>query len=970
MTKHKKYRILGVGFLLLAVLSLSLLAPTYAVETTEASGETVTELTCVELAEKYGLYIEAGENTNEYVVIRDSTLACGDSASKSVPLQVIAINNEAVENGDKLETEDGKITVTAELKTSGNMEYMTVTFKNLNDENETLDVKYEVETHAANNANIGSEPNTQYYARCATFRAEVAALDSTAQAYYVDAISYCWKERVPVGANYTDEELELKIERAKASWTAFNSTTTAVSTTFMEEFNRIKKNAGTVHKYTDTVPNAANAIQLKCKYNALPTAGTTYTNAYGEVINANGDIVNPDGTVLSDGDDTYSYMNKDYYFASKTEESGTVVYTYNYAPGNTKTVTQSNVCKRTCEEAVKVEYGPPVASKAGLCFEYQVKVTSYVTCKSTFSADKPDQPTNYCNPGVRCVSPSGTVRGKPQAGPNSDYETCIYGCDGGQYTQECSVKCYNEVYATSEDNKIKLSVNYEDAQVQKLAKSTSTSRSSSGYSLETCKADNANAYGCYYYDNGTIRWSRNDSITYNQCDITSAGRWYIDTGYGVGDLCTTTSYRNYKYVIDGDGFRRADYGWSLCKDKCSWQSNCGTDTYLNPGTISKDYKSNEAEYENARAACAGAATCSTSTATFTIAVKYDTKDKDGTTTTVNKVYFPYSETKQNPVEDANEYDTIPKATLNSNGTVSKDSIILSKGGCYTDSSVGNKYMTEWSFPGTYIHNKTGEITFKVPSDTSGWYYENSKFCMPLNATSVNTKWWEWYKMGSQCYTDAEIQAELAGTAGTSNGYNIEAITNNFGYFNWNFDIGCFYAIRNEVCEVNNKKCCNTPPPTCPDCPVDKSGVNYVVRTIDREDMFPNAPVAGVVSTDTRETGFNWTDGAKITEFKNSQYKVDPLALIIEIESTADELYNNDTKYLDYQFYLTPTSLRQLRKYNENYNYGEWLGVTKEVNGINTYISNLWNSVGTESGYNLRNITGAVLETGDPGVNNE
>lgn len=972
MIKHKKYRILGVGFLLLAVLSLSLVAPTYAVESGETGGETVTELTCVELAEKYGLYIEAGENTNEYDVIRDSTLACGDSASKGVPLQVIAVNGVPIDNGAKLESENGKITVSAGLLTSGNMEYMTVTFQNLNDVNETLDVKYEVEKLSATGASIGSEANTQYYGRCASFRAEVATMDASSQDYYYDAISYCWSQYVPVGSNYTEDELNAKIERAKASWNAFNSTTTAVSATFMEEFNRIKTNAGKVsgHTYTGSVPDSANALQLKCKYNVLPTAGTTYTNTYGEVINADGDIVNSNGTVLSDGDSTYSYMNKDYYYATKTEESGTVVYTYNYAPGNTKTVTQSNVCKRTCEEAVKVEYGPPVASKAGLCFEYQVKVTSYVTCKSTFSADKPDHPTTYCNPGVRCVSPSGTVRGKPQAGPNSDYETCIYGCDGGQYTQECSVKCYNEVYATTDDNKIKLAVNYEDAQVQKLAKSTSTSRTTSGYSLEQCKTDNANAYGCYYYDNGTIRWSRNSNITYNSCDITSAGRWYIDTGYGKNDLCQTTSSRNYSYIIDGDGFRRADYGWSLCQDKCSWQSDCGTEMYLNPGTISKDYKANEAEYENARAACAGAATCTTSTATFTIAIKYDTLNEETGVTTVNKVYFPYSQTKKNPKEDSKEYDSIPKATLNANGTVTNDSIILDKAGCYNNKEAENRYMTEWSFPGTYIHNKTGEITFKVPDDTSGWYYENNKFCMPLNAESVNTKWWEWAKLGNHCYTDAEIQAELAGKAGTSNGYNIEAITNKFGYFNWNFNIGCFYAIRNEICEINNNKCCNTPIPPCTDCPPEKTGVNYMVRTIDREDMFPNAPIAGVVSTDTRETGFNWTDAAKVTDFKNSAYKVDPLALIAEIESTSTELYNKDSKYLDYQFYLTPTTLRQIRKYNDNYDYGEWMGVTKEINGINAYVSNLWNSVGTETQYNLRNITGAVLETGDPGVNNE
>ena len=965
MKKHKKYRILGVTILLLAVISLSFTAPTYAEETTtNENGENETTLTCTDLAEKYGIYIESGTGANEYVVIRDAALACGDTASADVPLQVIAINGVAQTNGPKLEGSNTKITVEANLMTVGQMEYMSVTFKNLNNENETLEVRYEVESLDSSGNTLSQEANTNYNGICATFRAEVAAMDTESQNYYKETLSYCWKTTVPTGTNYTESEVQTKIDRAKANWSSFTSSSTAVSTTFLQEFNRIKANAqklGNTYNSKSAIPNSANAIQLKCKYNYLPTSGATYTNAYGETINENGDIVQADGTVISDGDDTYAYLNKDYYYATNTETTGSIVYTYNYAPGNTKTVTQSNVCKRTCEESVKVEYGPPVASKAGLCFEYQVKVTSYVKCASEFTGTPPSQTTSYCSPGVKCKSPSGVERSKPQAGPTTEYETCIYECDGGEYSQECSVKCYNEVYADTEDTKIKLALNYEDAKAVKLANT-----SSSSYSLEQCQADNASYGGCYYYEGSTIKWGR--SIAYNKCSRSSAGRWYQETGYG--SICTWSGGR--QYIVDSDGFLRGDYGGSLCNDTCSWKTDCGTNVYLNPGTIAGDYRSNMEEYEAARASCAGAATCTTSTADFTIAIKYDTsKETSGTTTTtINKVYFPYSTVVENPVEDNDEYSSLPKATLNANGTVSNDSIILSKGGCYTDRTVGNKYMTEWSFPGTYIHNKTGEIAFKVPEDTSGWYYENDKFCMPLNAKSVNTKWWEWYKLGNTCYTNAEIEAELAGKTGTSNGYNIEAITNTFGYFGWNFEVSCFYGLRNEICDVDeNTQCCKKT--TCEGEECDTTGaISYMVRTVDRQDIFPNTGAEDSESGNIREIGFNWTDGASISTYKNSSYVVDPLALIQSIQTNANQLYSDDATYLDYQFYLTPSTLRQIREYNTKYDYGEWMGVVQEKNGINTYISNLWNSVGTESSYNLQNISGAVIKTGEPGVNNE
>ena len=966
MKQYKKYRILGVVALILAVVSIGLLVPAYA---NPEQGQTEEQLTCQDLAERYGLYIVAGDADNTYKLFREGSYAeaCGNKEGNDLDLQIIKVNNVDVPNGAILSKAGDSATVTAQLIKSGESEYMTVTLKNLEPpegiEEEIITVKYEIQVLAGGDRPETYETNNLYNdaSTCVALRNEVAGMDASAKAFFQDDLSYCWKTSVPAGTNYTKAELETKIARSKATWSAYTAERVTVSPSFQQEFNRIKANAERVGNTYNSESQAAQRKTLKCNYQYLPIAGKTYTNAYGETINKDGDVISPNN--VSDGSTSYAYMNKDYYYATDVKKFGSVEYVYNYAPGKDPgRETKTNVCTRTCRESVKVEYGAPIASKAGLCFSYQVKVTSYVLCESEFDAPKPKKPGS-CNPGVRCVSPSGTVRGKPQAGPTEDFEQCISKCDGGKYTQKCSVKCYNEVYAKESDEKeIKLALTPGSAVATPLA-------SRSNYSLSDCKAEHSD--GCYYYSGGSIHWSSNAS--YNKCERSSLGRYYNDIGYGT--LCHWSGGR--QYIADGDGFVRGDYGGALCDDHCEWTSGGCSGKYLNPNTSGRDYNANMESYDKARLACLAAATCTSKTANVTISIKYDA-DVEKNNTMVEEtitVDFPIG-LNTDKVTSRGEGATVEDTFED------KRSTLLARAGCYlADKSNELDYMVEWSFPGTYIHNKTGEITFKFQEeDTSGWYFEDNKFCMPLNAKSVNTKWWEWYKVagtdfGKTCYTKSEIEAELNST-NKANGYNINAVANNYGHFGWNFDINCFYAIRNEICNVDEtnaagKKCCK------PDTPNDTScGTNgascYIVRTIDREDMFPNAPIAGMETQKTRKIGFNWTDAAKITGVKNPDYQVNPVELIEHIQNNANEIYNNDNVYLDYQFYLTPETLRKIKKYNDKYAYDEWNGKMVEKNGIYVYLSNLWNGAegSIESNINLRNISGAVLKTGDPGVNNE
>ena len=68
--------------------------------------------------------------------------------------------------------------------------------------------------------------------------------------------------------------------------------------------------------------------------------------------------------------------NRKYLRASQITESKLQYYYYHYSPGR-KTKYDGTAggdpvkCSVECKEAVEVEYGPPVASKGGLCFEYK-----------------------------------------------------------------------------------------------------------------------------------------------------------------------------------------------------------------------------------------------------------------------------------------------------------------------------------------------------------------------------------------------------------------------------------------------------------------------------------------------------------------------------------------------------------------------------------------------------------------------
>lgn len=664
---------------------------------------------------------------------------------------------------------------------------------------------------------------------------------------------------------------------------------------YAKNHNDAKKNGSITHTTSFTCdPNRFYYDTTKYKSKITKADGTVDDQDKNSPYEHLDGISFPNDNRNSDDPVTY-YVNKKYLYDSEEHTINNYTYKYHFNPdGAVKTETVS--CKVKCEEGVVVEYGPPVASKAGLCFQYKIKVTSNVRCYMSEQPPKPQQ-YNTCTPAPLCVTKSGT--GYRQGGPNEDYDSCVKECDGGKYSKKCTKKCYKKVYGSTTTTKTSTS---------NRAYST-TKLSDSDFSLATCQAMNGG--GCYQRVDGQIYWKSTNN---------SEGRWYAISGWH-----NTARGRSGEYEVFDNGIYRHVYSnGQICQDSCSW-TGCDGDVYLNPGFADKDWKNNMETYADLLRDCQAATSCSESTATFAIKVNYSTEDSgsDG-----KWIYFPYS-TKN----DKNSKDQLPSVgSKNTTTTVNnKNSTILSYDGCYQDNDEKGKfYQAEWSFPGSWINNKTGEISYVDKSGSKGWRTMPNKFCVPLDAKNVNTKWWNYFYSKVLSGTNSsfkDYQKECFGESSSTgvDKYNIVGDTTKFGKFNWNVTVSCFYAL-NGGNKTDSNTCTNT----------SKSRV----RSVDLENLFPakdgsKSDVNGV----GRKPGFNWSSYASTKNVAESGMAVDPSLYLTDVQNLGYTVYAND--YLDYEFDLSPSDLKQLRTITKesNHNYTSYSGTSSvsKKTGVTRYV---------------------------------
>lgn len=724
-----------------------------------------------------------------------------------------------------------------------------------------------------------------------------------------------------------------------------------------QKFTIEKDKNGRMIKYEDGNKqiNPGTALPFKCDY----------------TVKANGTT----GTSSADGSEYY--VNKKYLYGEGTIKINLGQYRYTGEYANTKVATAS--CEIKCEEVVKVEYGPPVASKAGLCFEYKVKVTSRVNCEGKTPTAPPKQVV--CTPTPYCKHKNGKVW--HMAGPNEDFDECVQSCDGGKYSDKCVNKCYKQVYGESI---VRQTTGYEIAYEDTLALDTGInsidvlyeykmkdgkivwdvggtttrkkSKTKGGTRQDWSRAVSADSYWHRHH-----KWG-NALSTYNLytkqgipeklgCDDLSCW-WKANTKGECGKA------GNYRYLNHPNVYKK-----TYTKNGRTYTRKDGKD-YSGQSDYELDRKYNKELYDRLVTQCKAYASCNTTTAEFTISASYTEKGK----TTKQTINFPYTENN-----DKNAKDTIKNNdTTTACPTDIASTTILSSAGCYNCSSNGidtgdtekdeagkkKMYMTEWSFPGTWIHNKTGKISYK-PVSTGAWRKIKEKFCLPLNVANTNAKWYNYYQAqinGSdtsytynnpdyirniQCPDGTEVKnvceyknSQFGSDDEKEIDYNINASTRKFGWYEWDIDISCFYAINDLFPKVKETDNCSLL--TC-------SSEKYRIRSVDLGNLFP----AKEGEDASRNPGFNWTSFASQTA-KDANYKSTPSNYATWIQAKGTDVYSDN--YLDYEVNLTKEDISNIKKTVNgvlNKNYTDWQGET-EVNSVVNYKSTLIRQTLTNTKY--------------------
>lgn len=664
-------------------------------------------------------------------------------------------------------------------------------------------------------------------------------------------------------------------------------------------------------KYDDVVKKAANstkgeARQFKCKSKVSQT--------YAEAIK---------------NDTNYYKDNVKYMYGSGERTYNAGSYKYHFQ--NEKVTTKGEAqCKVVCEEAVIVKYGPPVATRAGACFEYKIKVESRVSC---YMSQKPQKPKVYkevCTPHPRCVSTYGAVYN--QGGPSEDYDSCINECDGGKYTDKCNNKCYQEVYGKSE-----LPITYNTEKTADSAGDADMTEAEYRRIAESASG----SHGGYYYreggitSGGEIKWRGGGK-----------GRWYYYHAWG---------FAGHNYSVIRNGIPRTP----VCTDSCSWiEGSCSGLKYINYGLSDHDKELNKKIYNKAVDKCKAKAVCTTATATYTISADYKKPTSENHYTSVT-VDFPKTGSKKDKLSTCKE-----ETKVNTFGT--DKSTLLDYKGCYAEScSDENYYMTEWSFPDNWVRKKTGEVSYTKPEPTDGWRTKPNKYCLPPDAGPVNPDWARWYYRTVEKVPEGYVcpwETTGSSNVGKASTYNIKGNTTHFGYYEWNIDLNCFYAIDDSYTDTSKDdgsiECKKTPNP------------EYRIRTVTNNELFPSdsrSTTSG--GTTGRTPGYNWTADSSLTEqVIIPEYANDPTKVKEYIQRVGNSIYNNKD-YIDYEFVLTPKDLNRIKEYNKTLSSFDMfcgeiqdkpttLGKVQYETGITSYRSNLFRS-GIEANNNWQECNTAA-----------
>ncbi len=644
-----------------------------------------------------------------------------------------------------------------------------------------------------------------------------------------------------------------------------------------------------------------------------------------------------------------------------------------YYVGPAKKSSSLKGCETTCKEEIEVNFSDPVATQAGMCFQYLIEIKSKVVCKSTYKGELPKM-KQVCYPSPSCVS------GKTSyvvGGPNEDFDNCVQSCDNGEYSQKCINKCYNQVYKNKKTTTKKASsVN------SSITANLLTFESNSYYNYLMLASRN----GIPAYSNSNDRclnMSATELYNYKQKNPGghySGNKWVIDDAnclpigpyYFRSVAQTDLTLRMVKaqftygripsrgYTPDGNGILKDNYvNGNMCTDKCTWVGSCPADSVLTETIAREQYEKELKEYQQNKSACETTTNVCNGTACESENTEYkiiatNRKETDPTADDEKNL-------KDEELEKETKYRFVYKSSQCLNENKAKDNpkgnrpvdILLFDGSCEDGEKDEWNYHNIITFPKAWINNKTGSV-YDKGTPTNKEYYTDSgnQFCTRLNSAPVNTAWYEWkVQQNAKELTDAEKS-----TITKDIEYNIKGKIKNYGYFDWNFDINCFYALIKDPATCTGTSCKDSNNKTSTQSPV----TNAKFRSISLTNLFPKTSTGK-----DRKIGFNWTCNA--TNLENKDYPVQPVALKNKIEKEGDNVYNDSN--IDYEIKLTPETIKKIRAYNANNNkdyskssdkYG--MSLSKEKSGITIYKSDFL--------HKSENISSAVIKSGVIGCNDQ
>ena len=303
--------------------------------------------------------------------------------------------------------------------------------------------------------------------------------------------------------------------------------------------------------------------------------------------------------------------------------------------------------------------------------------------------------------------------------------------------------------------------------------------------------------------------------------------------------------------------------------------------------------------------------------------------------------------------DGKEYvftvDSTKNPTLGvevSEPTIVSSSDLISHGSCDCGISGSQQYISfemktvnvTVNLPLSVVDKVSGEVLYQSSNEDSFAYKINSQSNKLEKVSKFNIL--DYYGKGERKYytsvwsSNKNIKIDCEKNIVKSiekSDVNIKVNNINAGEGDFSSNINCSYGVYNKFFKEEGVDECDCPEPPCsdpdpdpsclnPPCSDPDDGIQYIYRPIDLEDMFPN----------NRNPRWNWTGSldkvnnnatgaSQFASDSSLNYNVDPTALIAEVESKGESIYDVgvDSSEVDYEIVLTTENIRNIRNYNKN-----------------------------------------------------